>query len=260
MTTKVLVLGCGPAGLMAAHAAAMYGAEVRILSRKQKSVIGGAQFLHLPMPGINRPRPETFITIRKVGTREGYAQKVYGDPNRHTSWNEHHENHMLPAWDLRATYDLLWEVNEDRIQDGALDPAWLRDIISGGVYDLIVSTIPAPAICQRQHDQKPHVFKKQKVLIDMDTMPPEDNVILWNGLMEDRWYRCSRVFGTTGGYEYPLGSIVHNAHVARKPLFTDCDCFPEVLRAGRYGAWDKKLLTHHAFTAVTDRLKTHAMH
>ena len=38
---------------------------------------------------------------------------------------------------------------------------------------------------------------------------------------------------------------------------TDCDCFAEdaVLFTGRYGAWDKKKLTHDAFTDTQAMIK-----
>ena len=32
----------------------------------------------------------------------------------------------------------------------------------------------------------------------------------------------------------------------RKPIATNCDCFPNVIRAGRFGTWKKGVLTHDA--------------
>lgn len=245
---NVLVLGCGPAGLMAAHAAATAGAEVRIVSKKEKSFIGGAQYLHLPIPGVNEVEPEDFINVRKIGTQEDYALKIYGDPDRRTSWDDYEHGDVIGAWDLRRTYDILWNLHCDRIVDLKINPGWVKTALTA--YDLVVSTIPAPALCQ---ETGAHVFKKQKVLIDLKLLP-ENNVIIWNGDPKESWYRASRVFNVTGGYEYPLGSVLPGAHVARKPLFTNCDCFPAVLRAGRYGAWNKKLLTHDAYTSVMENL------
>jgi hypothetical protein len=43
-----------------------------------------------------------------------------------------------------------------------------------------------------------------------------------------------------------LPSFVHTWRV-RKPLETDCTCWPKVVRAGRFGQWRKGVLTHHAY-------------
>ncbi|HEY7420289.1 MAG TPA: hypothetical protein VH593_34240, partial [Ktedonobacteraceae bacterium] len=82
---RAVVLGCGPAGLLAAHACSLNGADVRIFSLKRPSYISGAQYLHQAIPGLSGA-PDGDIMITKVGTREGYAKKVYGNANKATSW------------------------------------------------------------------------------------------------------------------------------------------------------------------------------
>ena len=49
MTKSVAVLGCGPAGLLVAHAAKLSGWNFTIYSRKQRVVLSG-----LPNTGISR--------------------------------------------------------------------------------------------------------------------------------------------------------------------------------------------------------------
>src|SRR5262245_15995908 len=83
---RVVVLGCGPAGLLAAHAASLYGCDVRILSIRQPSIISGAQFLHEHIPGVTGDI-DGHVLFMKAGTAGGYAKKVYGNSRIPTSWD-----------------------------------------------------------------------------------------------------------------------------------------------------------------------------
>src|SRR5215470_19138644 len=97
---KVAVLGCGPAGLMAAYACTVEGLTPHIYSKPNKSIIIGAQYLHLPIPNITLPEPEVEIKYVKVGTPEGYARKVYGNEAAPTSWDRFSEG-LHKGWGLR---------------------------------------------------------------------------------------------------------------------------------------------------------------
>ena len=48
----VAILGCGPTGLVAAHACAMKHIPFVIFSKKRKSFLFGSQYLHEPIPGV----------------------------------------------------------------------------------------------------------------------------------------------------------------------------------------------------------------
>lgn len=252
---RVTVLGAGPAGLIAAHSAVLLGCEVRILSKKEKSFIGGAQYLHEPIPGISKLYPDGEIKIEMWGDAEGYALKVYGDRKAKTSWTNYNHGEHRPAWNLRQTYDLLWSQYEHLITNIMVTPDLLREQVAKST-DFIVSSIPAKGICERVSFG--HHFHKQKVLISQETAAEENNLIIWNGDADLPWYRWSRIFGVNGGYEYPLGAIVQGATVISKPLLTNCNCYPGMLRVGRYGRWHKEALTHEAFSmtkrALEDRL------
>ena len=58
---NVAVLGCGPAGLIAAWAAEQAGADVQIYSKKVQSIIPGSQYLHGPIPGVSSPYAEGVV-------------------------------------------------------------------------------------------------------------------------------------------------------------------------------------------------------
>lgn len=245
---EVLILGCGPAGLIAAQAADAAGATVSIASKRTKSVMPGAQFIHEPIPGLVGEQGARTITFEKIGTREGYAAKVYGSPDAPCSWDEFPEGEVV-AYPIGAIYDRLWEKWSPEVVNEVVDAEWLRYEISSEVeWDLIVSSIPAPAICHSRH-----VFRHQDIYItDHAWRGVGEDTIVYNGDTADHWYRSSKLFG----HEYTESTIrTPTAVHGMKPLSNNCDCWQgKVLRIGRFGKWEKGVLVHHAYEEVTRAL------
>jgi hypothetical protein len=255
MTTAIL--GCGPAGLLAAHAAIGLGEDVTIFSRKTKSWLNGAQYLHGSIPGLPSEDAEpVMLDYTLIGTADGYREKVYGKQWDGTvSPEEMLESH--PAWNIRTDYDFLWDEYQDLIMDSDIHPRSL-DLLGmqeHGMYDLIVSSIPAPALCS-----KGHTFASTEIWAAGDapgmgiSIPYKcpDNTVLCNGEPEPSWYRLSSLYGHKT-VEWP-GSMnrppINGAAKVVKPTMNNCDCFPNVLRVGRYGTWQKGVLAHEAFTTT----------
>jgi hypothetical protein len=261
---KVTILGSGPAGLMAAHAATKLGHDVNILSATlARSRIFGAMYLHEPIPDITEPEDKLKITVIKSGTREGYAQNVYGRPNAEVSWDKFEPGETV-GWDLNKTYNRLWEKYAPKIQPMLITTEILRARIFS--QDIIFSSIPAHSICEWDH-----VFDKQDIWIQhgfgnrrlIRGVDRDDDIMYYNGIPPDGsvndtigydWYRFSQIKGYQS-WEYSRPSVSPFAphlsayQVSRgfKPTRTDCDCFPNIIRIGRYGKWQRGVLTHHAY-------------
>lgn len=235
---RIHVLGCGPSGLLVAHAGVQAGHDVTIYSQKKKSHIGGAQFLHTAIPDLTDDNPEDVVTFEYRGTAEGYAQKVYGSPKADTSWDTYAGT--VPIWNMRRAYDDLWKRYESLIIDRSLTPhevAELQDSVS-----TVISTIPRKALCMRDHR-----FTSQQVHIWYELGALKDNRIIYNGIPDVPWYRASNLFSWES-VEYPsLAPHGSNTRAVYKPLETDCDCLPEIVKLGRYGRWEKGVLIHHAY-------------
>lgn len=259
---RVAVLGCGPAGLVAAHAATMAGCDVTVYSRKRKSEMFGAQYLHAPIPGMTDNAP-VLVQVELIGTHEQYRDKVYGDNAAEVnSVSTEDLPHPHDAWNIRHTYDNLWTAYHDIIRDYDVGSSLVSGLVDG--YDLVLSTIPAPALC---HAGSGHQFLEQAIwalgdapergkfvkdMVDSARMVPK-NIIVCNGLPEPAWYRTANVFGHTT-VEWPqitapsLNMFVQaEASLVGKPISTDCDCHPEITRLGRYGQWRKGVLVHHVY-------------
>lgn len=253
---KIWILGCGPAGLMAAHAASTSGAEVKILSQKRKSEMFGCQYLHKPIPGISEGHG-TLVDYTLRGTAAGYRQKVYGERwDGSVSGDDLLGRHY--AWDIRSAYDALWRRYSPFVEqmDG-IGPGMMGIIVREAEAEgaQLFSSIPAPAICK---DKEKHSFLAERVWSIGDApergifspVTCEENEIICNGFDSPSWYRVSNVFGyhTTewpwrDGKKPPIEGVSE----VIKPLKTTCTCFPTVNRIGRYGQWTKGILSHSAF-------------
>src|SRR6266540_379703 len=243
---RVLILGSGPAGLIAAQAASQLGIEdIVILSKKRKSELFGAQYLHVPIPEATQTAPVQ-IRYRLIGSPEQYRKKVYGNNwNGFVSPEELNGNHL--AWDIRETYDFLWKKFEGAIEDVIIDPIEINHSLLRLRPAFTFSTIPLPSICIRSY----HKFQAEYIWA-MGDAPARDqivpvkmfsNSVLCNSLPSPSWYRVSRIFDHST-IEWPwgakeIGDLLDKASPVTKPLKTDCHCWPSIVKIGRYGKWEK---------------------
>lgn len=247
----VAILGSGPASLLAAYAVGLSGKPIAIFSQGQKSVIGGAQFLHMAIPELTSAEPDATITYEVHGDEAIYRQKVYGMmPVPFTSFGGVQDGMTQPAWHMQGAYERLWMEFKDSMNDAQVSPAWVDE--NAGNFQAIISGIPRPALCRSMHGEgaQRHDFLSQKIRIAdhciLDGL--KDNTVRYEGTRDFSWYRCSKLFGH-GGTEWTdtMHPPMETVEVT-KPIRALCDCFPEIIRVGRYGKWAKGVLIHDGFT------------
>jgi hypothetical protein len=245
--------------LLAAHAARLKGISVTVFSKKQKSQMRGAQYMHRPIPGLRLAGPVK-LAYMLHGNIDDYKAKVYGDnadddlvvsPKLFAGYHE--------AWSIRQAYGLLWEAYRDIVIDTNITQEVLAYLVNG--YDTVLSTIPAPLLCYN----KTHQFKQVKVWIDQKWYGDNprlnlsrygtDHVVICNGKPNDPdharqtgWYRTSLIYGQSNTEWSVKSSVIPmDAKQVVKPIATDCNCWPTIVRAGRYGQWAKGVLSHESF-------------
>lgn len=291
MSLNVLVLGAGPAGMVAAYTAARLGINLAIMSKGElgkavKSELHGCQYLHAPLRFMQDALPVT-VNYQLEGTSEGYRQKVYGHTGitpENVSPDEYGPQGTHSAWDLRAAYDRLWETFNRFIYaiDEPLNPLTMQAVATDTRWDVILNTIPADVICGRQehffastpvwavgqrHSSQQEAIVTRSGEVQNQFSCPE-NTVLCNGEQDVGWYRKARVFGQTtvewpyreGKRKPPFAGVVR----VDKPVATNCDCWLDggkVVRLGRFGKWQKGYLVHQvaeetekALAAVQSRL------
>lgn len=269
----VAILGSGPAGMMAAHAVGMAGVPMAMFSKTlEPSHIGGAQFLHRSLPALTEhDNPDAIITFRLFGDRDGYERKVYGDPAEDrlsrppfVSFQNLTDQQQQPAWNLRSVYDKLWALLGDAINEADIDAQWIAD--HGTDFEFIINTIPRPALCRRRigMDEGVHRFTHQVIKVAQPCGIAEnyhDNIVVYDGTDNTSWYRSSKIFGVTSAEWSDRLSPPFTTVNVSKPLATNCDCWRDagpapILHTGRFGLWQKGILTHDAFVDSVKYMQT----
>lgn len=232
---RVAILGCGPTGLLAAHACRMADVDYDVYSTKRKSELFGSQYLHEPIPGLEFAcGPETPVKYVVNGSPEEYRRKTHGKWwDGQIAAEDFQTDHV--AWDIRQAYSALWNLYNRKINDfsiptpeqqwrefvefgGAADgysstppypDEYVMEEINGHLYDLIISTIPRNT-WRREGDE--FIFSEgwalgdapeRGVMVDdavdyedgVQEMP--DNTIVCDGTSDVSWTRLSRVHGYT---------------------------------------------------------------
>lgn len=255
---SVAILGCGPAGLLVAHAAVLRGWDFQVYSKKRKSELFGAQYLHGPIPGVTPQESIAGAVVKYhlTGTPEQYRTKVYGeDWDGTVSPEDFQVDHY--AWNIRTTYDKLWNLYGDEIVDcdfneyNRIRPGFTGRL-TGRKFDLAISTVPR-TLWRESGD----VFESQKVWALGDApergqacpfSPAQDFTVLCDGTDDVGWYRVSKVFGYTT-IEWPYNRKPDGLPVSlvEKPLRHNSTAASDIIHLGRYGAWEKGVLTTHVF-------------
>lgn len=274
----VAVLGSGPAGLVAAHAAYLSGSFVTIFSRGVKSDLHGAQYLHAEIPELGIGIRSCEIDYQLIGTVEQYREKVYGkDSEQPVSVESLLGKHY--AWDIRQTYNRLWHlymsIPRGRCMNITVDikPGTLHKSVSLARFDHVISTIPAPILCFKSGSAFRHDFMSQRIWAIGDAVSQDveahgyveyrapfraaPDTVCCCGTDDYSWYRSSNIFGVAS-VEWPefARPPIPGISAVDKPIGTDCDCyFENVYRTGRFGSWDKSKLVHHTFDGVMELLK-----
>ncbi|AOE44872.1 oxidoreductase [Gordonia phage Terapin] len=286
----IAILGCGPTGLLAAHACTLEGYDVAIFSRKRKSELFGSQYLHNPIPGLT-PESDKGVPVKYVvrGTPEEYRRKTHGKWwDGHIGQDEFEPDHQ--AWDIRQHYDMLWRTYVGKIEPYSIPTKGMvasffkrenSDVGVGGYvnwdlglseYELVISTVPRD-IWQLPGDE--YIYSEGWAigdapergvfvddLVEGRELFDKDNTIICDGTSLVPWTRLSKVHGFTS-IEWPHHAAQPHTQAVRvrKPLHytpgphQNGSPTANWLHVGRYGQFEKGVVVTDAFDQVTKKLK-----
>lgn len=262
---KIAILGCGPAGMLAAHAAREH--DVTVYSAEAKpSLIYGAQYIHESIPGLTDESTWEEVAFAKIGDAEGYASKVYGNFGASTSWELF--DGTVRAYPMLDVYQKAWLKYSKHIKEFRVTSADIEWLCAG--HDLVLCSIPADRLCQNGR----HEFSKVWIWSAQAGYVGVRNLIVYSGRVSDKWYRASNLFGFSQ-IEFP-GTVIPKqiggqdfiwfdnrrvpVYEGIKPTITNCDCHrhqENFWRIGRFGTWQKGVLVTNAYRdaelAIRDR-------
>jgi hypothetical protein len=261
---KVAVVGCGPAGLAAAHAAYGLGAKVTIISPGIKSPQRGPLILQRPIPAITTDHPYGYIRQIVIGgSILDYRYKLYGDINISIQGNILQSGYH--GWNHIEAYDRMWRLymgNEPDFPDEnwngratridrfitPLDMEYLP-----GVYDLVVNTAPLKNLC-RNGDHH-FTFKAVEITEGYSYPKQPPDTTIFNAGDKYPWIRSAWLFGNSCT-EWLQGTAPRELEpiTIRKPLGHDCNCYPQILGTGRFGAWRNETWVDTAYYDVRDAI------
>ena len=234
---------------MVAHAAAMNGWNFRIYSKKRKSRLFGAQYLHEPIPGMTE-EPAALVQYHLEGTPEEYRKKVYGDEWDGTvSPEDVAESHY--AWNIRETYDRMYSAYGKEIDSCYITPIATPIAIRQAGYDLVISTVPRKLWAEPgDHFLSTNVWAigDAPELGIQTPFRPANFTVICDGTDDVSWYRASNIFGYStiewpGHTRPPLDGV----SLVEKPLAHNSKAASDFIHLGRFGAWRKGVLTTDVF-------------
>jgi hypothetical protein len=246
------ILGSGPAGLMAAWACTLVGLPVVVISKNGRSRLGGAQFLHAPIPGMHKAsEPETVVRYVRRGDPEEYRRKAFGAAKlrKWKPWTEGGQPDERAAWSLDAAYERLWTMYGDCVETNKqeITGKWLDDHKDD--FQFIISSVPLQRLCLGDH-----TFATQLVQIHpVGFEQLDDDTVLYDGTKDRSWYRTSNIFNTTHtewGEGQPAPRGLEPLYRDYKPMWTNCECWSDhqdLLLVGRRGRWSADDFSHDAF-------------
>lgn len=238
---SVVVIGAGPAGLAAAHAAAGLDCLTAILAPRRMTPQRGPIMLHRPIPGINTEQPSGYVRQLVIGGSVlDYRLKLYGDVN--IAINGDILEPGFHTWPVPEAYAAMWDLYQHKIIDCEVSPDNLTRLV--GYHDLVVNTAPAPNFCLYPE----HEFNSVSIALKFETSYPNqpENTVVYNAYPDVEWVRSSNIFGAKVT-EYDPKNCNDPDLVIYKPLSTNCDCHPLVLRTGRSGKWHNETWIDHAY-------------
>jgi hypothetical protein len=244
----IAVIGCGPAGLAAVHAAYELDCNITLYAPMKKTPQHGAILLQKPIPGISNPTPDGYVKQLVVGgSILDYRYKLYGDINIGYSGDV-----LLPgyhAWDHVYAYNALWQKYvampdfRVRLEECTVKPGELAEMHE--CFDLVVCTAPLPQLCSKR---KIHKFTSVPIGITLSysypDQPPDTSV--FNAADDHGWLRSARIFGNDST-EWLPEAAPPGAHIIKKPISHTCTCYPHVLQVGRNGKWHNETWVDTAY-------------
>jgi hypothetical protein len=259
---KVVILGGGPSGAMAAWACIQYGHDPVVYDENPEKISIGqnhgvfALWDNCDLFLSQSQRVQIGLVgakgLPKATVEEIYRDKVYGGdvvPDS-VSISKYAGSKYKVSYNHAEAYQQIIDIiSPGRIlQYKYQEPRDLIPLFHG--YELVISTIPAPVMWPDM------VWPSKDAYIYHSEAPKEDAFMIYNVNSSIPWYRCSAIFSHFT-MEYPSLPDSEKKYVKVRKIIDppqpviETDNFWSV---GRFGGWNKDMLTEDVYWHVLRRL------
>lgn len=259
---RIAILGSGPSGLFAAHAAVQSGIDDLVIFDRQPDIArktSGVFYIHDSCDLLLERHIINQGVLGAVGQSENtiaekYGRKVYGKPIAKVSIIDALNRKSIYGYNSKQAMDRLWDLYKDNIEIRSFENYdEVHNLLREG-FDKVISTIPAPSLFPKL------TFNFEKAWMRVGTAPLSESFIFYSISSVHKWYRASALFGAfvqefperipkkeKEGYQiFDITKVINGDRLPQHP---------DILFAGRFGAWDKTQLTHTVYFKTLEWLK-----
>lgn len=257
---KAAILGAGPSGMMAAWACIQYGYDVSIYDQRSFDELSVGDNhgvfacwdncdLYLSQKSVVRVGVIGAKGLNIEEMERRYALKVYGDEKVETSIGKYMEVDYRECYNHAEIYQQILDIVGRRkfIQQRFDGLRWPEEC------DLVICTLPAYLVA-READ-----WPSETAYIIHSKAPAEDAFMIYNINEYVDWYRCSAIFGFFSqefSFRPETDKRVVKVTKVLPPPIHPRELFPSlnIIFTGRYGAWNKEMLTEDVYYNVLRQL------
>ena len=261
MGKSVIILGAGPSGMIAAHAASQSGYEVKIYDKDpdKSRKTSGLFYLHTSCDLLI---DSTVISQAILGAKgassieiaQRYSQKVYGKdlPSESLSITKVLEEPVVRGYNAIQAIERLWDLYGHCVEQYEVKN--LFQVEKNFPDTKVISTIPAPILFPLEK------FESVQSWVRVGKAPEKEAFIFYSISPNHKWDRTSALFGVFV-QEFPFSVLIESKEGYETIQLTKViggfqpKSTNEVVFVGRYGAWDKKILVSDVYTDVLKWLK-----
>jgi len=250
---SVAILGSGLAGMLAAKA--IQDMKVKwdfTLFSKDKKLHKPKGFVMLHDKCGIKTLDDATIKVVQKGRENKYKNKLNYDGMINSSWKSGLADYYVHGWDIRDANKFLHNIYRTKFSELEITPNNINDILRD--YDYVISTIPPDNLTEDITLKYSKVYIRE---VKDDYKKVEQPVVYYHGdlvpgtrVTLNLWGKSWVEYGKLAPRRFFSGDI--ELEDFRKPVSASgtMPSADNLILAGRYGLWNKNILSHQVYYRI----------